>query len=156
MKINGPVIHPLQVKQAPKSISDKTEKTDSFESVFNAALSNKHECAKTEIKSHPIDITQVNLSVGADKAENKADLMQRMEMCLNSLEEYSFKLADPGIPLNVLNQSIHELKTQTGNLSLESDPFKNDEGLQGILTDLLEGITAEIKQFEQGDYVGWQ
>jgi len=154
MKVNTPVINPLQIKPISKPVSDKPNKTVSFNSIFHEALLKNNESTKAEIKTSRLETTPVILPMGMVKEEDETDLVHRIENCLNTLEEYAFQLADPEIPLSLLNRSIHELKTQTGKLGLESDPLKYGEDLQGILAELIESSTTEIKHFEQGDYVG--
>jgi hypothetical protein len=62
-------------------------------------------------------------------------------------------LANTGMPLSLLNPSIFELKSKIFNLSMEFDPFRDEEDLKTVLSELIEPAAGEIKRFEQSDYV---
>jgi hypothetical protein len=153
MKISTPA-GPSSINPIQKKSFEKTEKSGFFDKLLQQTFLKNTETDKTDIGINRFGTSPAIQPVILDGTGNTADLVKKLETCLNTLEEYSSQLADPQVPLCLLNKSIHELKTQTSRLSWESIPLNHNEDLKEIVFSLRDTVIAEINSFEKGDYVG--
>ena len=98
---------------------------------------------------HQLNGAQVKTSTGF----KSHDALDRSENLIGLLDQYCQKLADPAATLKQIDPIIREIRQEAEHLTPFLDALPGNDGLKGIVNDILVTASTEITKFYRGDYI---
>jgi len=92
---------------------------------------------------------QLNMSTPGEKIP----IIEQVEKCLDILDEYQKKLADPQVTLKEIYPLIDKMAANGKSLTPVLDSLPGGDDLKGILNQTLLTSSLEVIKFNRGDYL---
>ncbi len=121
---------------------------------FEKILNEKMEGVSTsEPESKPSD--RINRASAAllRSAMNKKNIISRVAEFLDTIEEYSEKLARTGNSLKDVSPLIAKIESETQHLKSFSDSLSQEDELKSLVEEALIRSSVEVIKFNRGDYL---
>jgi hypothetical protein len=99
--------------------------------------------------TNPLNGVQMKTSTGF----KKHDALDRSEHLIGLLDQYRRKLADPAATLKQIDPVIRQIRREADHLTPVLDALPENDGLKGIVNEILVTASTEISKFYRGDYI---